>query len=179
MTGMSSFRSIGFAPLGCAVLGGVLTLGTVVGQHGSAPQDPAASPMAGMDHSKMAGMAHSPTDQAAMAAMPGMAGSPAASATTMDMAAPGMAASMPGGFHASCASAATCTVMFARNASGVASVLGVHTRLKTLTTSSVRLVVDGRPVVLHRGTSVRSHGLTLKLAHLDAKTVSITFRKAA
>lgn len=182
---MTEFRSIGFAPMTCAILGGVLTLGTVVGQHGSAPQaDATAGPMAGMDHSAMAGMNHSMPGMD-HSAMPGMdAAAPAAAApgaapmAAMDMSAPGMAASMPGGFHSSCASA-TCTVVFARGATGVASVLGVHARLHKLTPSAVALQVDGKPVVLRPVRQVRSHGLTITLVSADTKQASVKFRKAA
>ena len=186
---MTEFRSIGFAPMTCAVLGGVLTLGTVVGQHGSAPQgDASASPMAGMDHSAMAGMNHSMPGMD-HSAMPGMGSAPpaatapgaapgAAPTAAMDMSAPGMAASMPGGLHSSCA-AATCTVVFARGATGTASVLGAHARLHRLTPSTVALQVDGKPIVLRPGREVRSHGLTIKLVRADTKEASVKFHKAA
>lgn len=203
---MSEFRSIGFAPLTCALLGGVLTLGTVVGQHKSAPDEPATNPMAGMDHSKMAGMVHAAapgmdpnmpgmTHEATSGMdpdMPGMTSSgpasaaadapamaaPARPAPARDMSAPGMAAAMPGGFHSSCASRSTCTVLFARDASGVASVLGVHARLQKFTPTVVHVLVDDKPLLLRPGKTVHAHGLSIRLMKVDAKEASVRFRKA-
>lgn len=201
MTGNSSFRSIGFAPLSCAILGGVLTLGTVVGQHDSAPADSASSgPMAGMDHSAMGGMDHSSmagmdhsqmegmdhsSTPASNSAVPGPAsssgmksetgGSPAATEqhVEMDMSQPGMATTMPHGFHASCATKATCTVVFARDASGVASLLGVKARLQKLTASSARVLVGNKSIALRPGKVVKHRGLTWKVVRIDATEVAI------
>jgi uncharacterized protein involved in copper resistance len=184
----SSFRSIGFAPLSCAILGGVLTLGTVVGQSGPAAEQVAASsPMAGMDHSAMGGMNHAMPgmDHSApgmdSSPMPGMGAPPAADAPMddMDMSAPGMAASMPGGFHADCATRTTCTVRFAKGATGTAAVLGVKARLHSLTSSTARLLIDGSPLVVHRGKAVRHHRLTVSASRGGPTETTITFRKGS
>jgi len=185
---MSEFRSIGFAPLTCAVLGGVLTLGTVVGQHGSAPADAGAGPMAGMDHSAMAGMDHSKMAGMTHVATPGMdpampgmdhpAPGTGATAPAMNMSAPGMAAAMPGGFHATCTGRSVCTVLFSRGATGTASVLGARARLQKLTPSAVRVLVNDKPVVLRPGKPARAHGLSISLVTADSKEASLRFRKA-
>lgn len=203
----SSFRSIGFAPLSCAILGAVLTLGTVVGQEDSAPADSAAAgPMAGMDHSGMGGMDHSAMSGMDHSQMDGMdhssptQGKPATTSTgaesehgmstdmpgsaatagghaEMDMSQPGMAATMPQGFHASCATKATCTVVFAQGASGVASLLGVKARLQKLTGSSARVLVGKKPLVLRAGKAVNYRGLTWKVVRMDTAEVSIKVQR--
>lgn len=188
MTG-SSFRSIGFAPLSCAILGAVLTLGTVVGQQGSTPAGSAAAgPMAGMDHSGMGGMDHSSMSGVDHSQMGGTdhsptpqrnsTAAPTGGHTEMDMSQPGMAATMPQGFHATCASEATCTVVFAQGASGLASLLGVKARLQKLTRSSVRVLVGKKPLVLRAGKAVKYRDLTWKVVRMDAAEVSIKVQRA-
>jgi len=118
---------------------------------------------AGMDMSA-AGMNMSAKDHAAMAKAP------------MAMK-PGMAAQMAGGVHADCASATTCSVIFAKGASGSASLLGFKTRLAGLSAKSARLTVGGHEVVLQGRKAVRYHGLTFKVTRISAKEVWISVVK--
>jgi len=125
---------------------------------------------AGMDMAgKDAGM-----DMAGKDAGMKMAGKGAAMAMT-----PGMAAQMPGGVHTACKGTASCSVVFAKGASGTASLLGFKTRLLALSAKSASLTVGGHRVVLHGQKAMRYHGLTLKITRINAKEVWIRVAKAA
>lgn len=194
MSRVGHLRSVRVAPASCALIGCVLVLGTVVGQHGPADDgaEAASSPMAGMNMPgmKMSGAGASAQDVAGMDPnMPGMdmsgtaagasaggapAGSPNGAATApMDMSQPGMAAMMPGGFHTLCTTAKSCLVVFDKDATGTASVLGTKTSLSRLTATTARLKVDGKTVVLKRRKIVRTHGLTLQITRIDSTEVAI------
>ncbi len=122
----------------------------------------ASSDLDHMDHMEHADMS---------AAAPGR---PAA----MDMSKPGMAAQMKGGFHSLCTTTRACMVVFDKDASGTASVLGVKTTLTGLTATKASLRVSGRAVVLHKGKAVEVRGLTLKIIRIDAAEVAIRVTKA-
>jgi len=92
---------------------------------------------------------------------------------------PGMAAQMPGGVHTACEGTTSCRVIFAKGASGTASVLGFKTRLTALSAKSASLSVGGHRVVLHGQKAVRYHGLTLKITRMSAKEVWIRVVKTA
>jgi len=127
---------------------------------------------AGMDMSgKDAGM-----DMSGKDAGMDMSGS-AAAAKPMVMK-PGMAAGMPGGVHSTCTGSTSCSAIFAKGASGTASLLGQRTRLSALSANTAILTVGGHKVVLHRQKAVRYHGLTLKITRLTAGEVWIRVVKA-
>ena len=136
---------------------------------------------AGMDMSQASGQSTmpgmSPAEHAAMSdgTAPSTTKAGATKAGATKSAAPmsmraGMAAQMPGGVHATCA-AASCTVIFAKGASGSASLLGAKTRLIALSPTSTRLRVGGHEIVLRGRKAVRYDGLTFKITRISGKEV--------
>lgn len=196
------YGSFGMAPLLCAIGGGVLALGTMLGQENQRAADD-VSPMAGMDHSSMAGMDHSSMpgmDHSSMAGMdhssmagtehgthmpmgdstPDMRGhQPAVETPGMDMTQPGMAAAMPGGVHAECQSVRICTAIFAQGAIGTADVAGSRIRLLGLAHGVARLDVDGQRVSLRSGKPARLGALTLKPIRISVDEVAVQITRRA
>lgn len=175
-------RSFSMAPLLCAIGGGVLALGTLVGQEerGRAPAE--IAPMSGMDHSAHMGgsmdhSSHMPQPASGAPAEQSDVGQPRAEqpaeTPTMDMSQPGMAATMPGGVHAQCATVRLCTAIFAQGAIGTASVAGSEIRLLGLAHGVARLDVDGRRVAVRSGKVVRVGQLTLKPIRMSVDEVAV------
>jgi len=182
MSGSTSLRDIRVAPASCALLGFVLVLGTIFGQVGSAAPDTTSvsSPMAGMKMPGMpmgAGAAGADAAGSDMAGMD-MSGGVASKTAPMDMTQPGMAARMPGGFHSICTTPRSCLVVFDKQASGAASVLGLKTSLTRLTATTAHLQIDGHAVVLKGKKAVRIHGLSLQIVRIDATEVAIRVIKS-
>jgi hypothetical protein len=182
-TDQFNLRSFSLLPLAAALAGGALTLGLFIGQDREADaSDAGSSPMAGMDHSGGGGMAG--MDHSGMAGMDhsGMAGGDQGAVepatTPMDMSAPGMAAQMPGGVHAECQETA-CTVVFAKGATGAATVLGGKLLLEELTAKEARLLLDGKRLVLRAGKKVQLGAITFTITRIDAQEVSLAARTAA
>ena len=170
-------RQMSLVPLAGGCLGVVLVLGTAVGQGGHANNSVDFDPMGGMDMSGagMPGTAGA-GDGSAPADSSGTAAGGASAMGAMDMSDPAMAASMPGGFHATC-TASRCTVIFARTSTGTAHVLGTTARLARVQGTEVTVLIDGRPVRLRPGHALRVGRRRAELVDASSDEFTVTFSR--